>query len=310
MNNQEFWNRGHAAHAEPTTASAFGRLSRRGFLKSLAGTAAAALTGCTSKFGLRKCEIAPDAPMSDLVTHLNRNIDQIDSWRCPNVTLKTPWFPSVSGMIAVERPLNFRLEATAMGNSVADMGSNDDRFWFWMRNDEDPGILTAKHTCLAAAQRHMPLPFEPDWLIEALGVIPLDENEIDFERDPNNPKQCFFRRERTAPDGKSVLLTTTVDTCNGVIVGHSLADHKGRIIALAQMGEHEHNGKTGPVLPHKVTLQWPPAKLSLTMRMGAIEINPTSLASELFSMPNIAGCPVYDIGGETQQATHEGRAKV
>ena len=73
------------------SAPAAGHLSRRGFLKHLAGTAAAALSGCAaSKFRLSKCEIAPDTPFSDLVAHLNQNIDQINSWRCLNVGLKTP----------------------------------------------------------------------------------------------------------------------------------------------------------------------------------------------------------------------------
>lgn len=284
--------------------------SRRAFLRVVGGGIAASLTGCA----FRRCELADDTPLPDLIGHLNRNIDQINAWACHKVTVKPHggmlMMPSVSASIAVERPRNFRLVASAVTVDVADMGSNDERFWFWVRNDEEPGILTARHDCLQAAQQQMPLPFEPDWLIETLGVIPIDESEVEIEKHLTDPKRVYFRRQRTAPDGSQVELVSTVDTCQGTIVEHSLRNRSGDIIALARMSEHLHDGKTGVVLPHTVDLSWPRAKLGLSLRMGAIEINPTSISHKLFAMPQIADCPIYDIGGETQQASGIGRSKV
>ncbi|MDB5338443.1 MAG: hypothetical protein JWN70_4062 [Planctomycetaceae bacterium] len=307
-----FWNWGRPTIA--TEAAPRGTTSRRAFLRTVGGAISASLVGCTSKFGLRKCELAADMTHPDLVAHLNGNIDQINAWRCMHVKI-TPHggmmlAPSLSANMAVERPRNFRLQASIPTGNLVDLGSNDERFWFWMRNDEEPALLTARHDCLAAAQRQLPMPFEPDWLIEALGVIPLDENEIEFEKHPTDPKRVFFRRKRKAPDGSSVELVSTVDTCRGVIVDHSLSDRTGKIVALANMGEHERDGKTGAILPHHVELAWPLAKVGLKIRMGAIEINPETLSAKQFAMPEIANCPVYDIGGETQQAGHTGRAKV
>lgn len=311
----KFWNWGRtpAAVADSSQITSL-TTSRRGFLRTAVGTAATSVIGCTSKFGLRKCEITSDLPLADMVVHLNRNIDQINAWRCMHVKI-TPhgWMglaPSLSANMAVERPRNFRLQASIPTGNVADLGSNDERFWFWMRNDEEPVIVTARHDCLAAAQQQLPMPFEPDWLIEALGVIPLDEDEIEFERHPTDPKRAFFRRRRTGPDGSAVELVSTVDTCRGVILDHSLSDQTGKIVAVANMGEHERDGKSGVVLPHHVDLTWPQAKMGLKIRFGAIEVNPLTLSAKQFAMPEIANCPVNDIGGETQQASSTGRAKV
>ena len=314
MTRSGFWNWGRGANlAADSSPVATRTTSRRGFLRTAGSAVAASLIGCTSKFGLRKCELASDTPYPDIVAHLNRNIDQINAWQSMNVKV-TPHgllgLASLSANMAVERPRNFRLQASIPTGNVADLGSNDERFWFWMRNDEEPMIVTARHDCLAAAQRQLPMPFEPDWLIEALGVIPLDENEIEFEKHPTDPKRVFFRRKRTAPDGAPVELVSTVDICNGVIVDHSLSDKSGKIVALANMGEHLRDGKTGVSLPHFVQLAWPQAKMGLKIRMGAIEINPVALSAKQFTMPEIANCPVHDIGGETQQAEHTGRAKV
>ncbi len=297
--------------AAPDARSA---VSRRSFLRTMGGLAAGSLTGCVSGFGFKKCEIAKDLPFPDLVAYLNRNIDRIDAWRSDKVTLKAHGsilLPSLNAMMAVERPRNFRLQGTVVNSNVVDLGSNDERFWFWMKNDKEPGIVTARHDCLRAAQQRLPLPFEPDWLIEALGVIPLDPDEIKFERHESDPKKCLFRRRRKGPDGASLDLVTTVDTCQGTIISHSLADRAGNFVALARMSEHLHDGKTGILLPHTIELSWPQEKLGLTIRAGAIEVNPVTLPAKQFEMPRIADCPVYDIGGETQQASdEEGRAKV
>lgn len=305
MSQHGFWNWGRAAQAP---------VSRRAFVRSLGGLALASVTGCAQRFGMRKCELAADMPMPDIVAHLNQNIDQINSWRCTGVKLTAQGgmmlAPSVSASMAVERPRNFRLQARAVTIDVADMGSNNERFWCWVKNDEDPVILTARHECLQAAQQQMPLPFEPDWLIEALGVIPIDEQEVEFEKHATEPKRVNFRRQRKAPDGSPVELVSTVDTCHGVFVEHRLLTRTGQVIALAKMGEHLRDGKSGVVLPHQVELSWPDTKMGLNIRMGAIEINPETLSEKLFEMPTIADCRVYDMGGETQQATHTGRSKV
>ncbi|MDB5389891.1 MAG: hypothetical protein JWM11_5537, partial [Planctomycetaceae bacterium] len=246
---------------------------------------------------------------SDLVDHLNRNIDQINSCSCYDSTIwaegGTFLAPSLTADIAIERPRNFRLRAKALNMDMVDLGSNEERFWFWGK--EENVILTARHDQMAAAQRQLPLPFEPDWLIEALGVIPLDEHEIEFEKHPTEPKRVFFRRQRKAPDGSPVEIVSTVDTCLGVILEHSLRDRSGRIIALAKMSEHIRDGKKGMELAHTVALSWPQAKLGLKIRMGKIDIDPGSLPQQLFQMPDMK-CEVVDIGGNgraAQQVVHE-----
>lgn len=284
--------------------------SRRTFLRLVGGGIAASLTGCA----FRRCELASDTPIPDLIGHLNTNIDQITSWRSFDVNLKPRGAmmvaPSVAATVVVERPNNFRLHATALSVDVADLGANDERFWFWVKNDEEPGIMTARHDCLQEAQKHLPMPIDPRWLIEAMGVIPIDETEVDIEKHPTDPKRVFFRRKRTSPNGSQVDLVSTVDTCQGVIVEHSLVNRSGDILALARLSEHQRNGKNGPVLPHTIEFGWPQEKVGLSLRIGKLEINPSTLSEQTFEMPQIANCPVYDIGGELQQASGVGKSKV
>lgn len=301
-------------------AGPFDSVSRRAFVGSILGGLAAAFTGCAFK----KCELAADTPTPDLINYLNRNIDLTDSWRCDKVSIKLHGVPVIvpqlSAALAIQRPRNFRLQASMAvgGGNLVDLGSNDDKFWFWMRDDKQPAILCARHDCLQQAQRNLPMPFDPEWLMEILGLVPLDPHEIKVEKHPTNLKQCFFRRNRTAPDGSRVELVSTVDTCAGVIIDHSLTDGVGNMIALAHMSEHLRDGKSGIELPHTVDLSWPQAGMGLKLRLGAIEVNPVTLSEKQFTMPKIANCPVYDIGEtpeggkeEIEQAGgDEGKAKV
>lgn len=274
--------------------------TRRGFLQVSGGVILSSLTGCAGwRVGHKmKGELAPNLPMPDLVSHLNANTNQIDSWYCSNVGVSAEgaMIPPVtlSADIGIERPRNFRLIAKAVMADFVDLGSNDERFWFWEKSQNM--VLTARHDRIAAAQQQLPLPFEPDWLIEALGVIPLDESEIEFEKDSTNPKRVYFKRQRKTPDGIPVELVSTVDSNLGVILEHRLIDQHGKVIANAIMGEHERDAKTKIVLAHNVSLSWPAAKLKLNMRLGKIDTNPP-LPRKLFSMPD-KKCEVVDIGGD------------
>ena len=68
-----------------------------------------------------------------------------------------------------QKPRNFRLSAKALGNTAADLGSNDREFWFWISKNEPPYLYHCSYEDYARGVR-MPLPFQPDWIVEALGV--------------------------------------------------------------------------------------------------------------------------------------------
>ena len=44
----------------------------------------------------------------------------------------------LSGFIAAQKPLGFRLMADVLGKSAVDIGSNNDEFWYWISQDKPP----------------------------------------------------------------------------------------------------------------------------------------------------------------------------
>ena len=270
--------------------------SRRAMLLGVAGLLAG--SGCA--WHKKNIVFHEDVPWSQLTEHLNQNIRHTTAWRCTSAKI-TPHGPlaltaSLSANLAVEAPKNFRLMANSPVGNEVDIGSNDEHFWFWIRRDDPPGLYMCEHSQVQAAQHRMPLPFEPDWLIDTLGVIPLDEQELEWEDHQTNPKMAFFRRRRLSPQGEPVELVTLVDKRQGLMLEHSLVDQNRKMIARAVMQEHETDAKTGVVLPHTIELSWPRQGMGMSLRMGAIVVNPANLTADNFSMPAPKNCPVYDLG--------------
>lgn len=245
-----------------------------------------------------RCAMQPNIELPELVSHLNHNSERMQSWQCKAVKISAQGglglAPSLAASVCVDQNRKFRLIAQSpIGNEV-DIGSNPERFWFWVKRADEPGIYTCKHEAIHLVQQQMPLPFEPDWLIECLGVVPIDPTEVTWEKHPTDPKLAFLKRSRQSPNGETVELTTMVDTCKGVILEHSLIDGHGRTIARAELNEYAIDKATGVALPHRVVLEWPQEKMGLMLRLGHIEVNPT-VNEQMYALPNMPRYPTYDL---------------
>jgi hypothetical protein len=117
----------------------------------------------------------------------------------------------VDGMLALERPRNFKLRLKHTGGEVADIGSNDDEFWIWTKDSEDKAVYFCKYD----SEGNCPLAGElqPDWIIEALGlrVIPDDEiDQITVARGKEPDTLVLTHRPARMGAGESVVRVTVL----------------------------------------------------------------------------------------------------
>ena len=260
------------------------------------------------------CVLPPNASKSELITHLNENIAKLNAWRSTDVRIQTRGPGGIpiklAAVIAVESPRGFRLRArSTLGGDEADFGSNAERFWFWMRRSEPKYVFTARHADLHLVQQRMRIPFQPDWLMEALGVIPLDESQYTLERSGTEAGVAKLVSDRLSPDGKLVRQVVLVDTCHGFIKQHSLHDSAGELIARATLKDHKHDVSTGVTLPRQIDLFWPETKMSLSMHLDGVEINPTGIPEQTWQLPNIRGYPPFDMGPRLRRNQFEGQVR-
>ena len=219
--------------------------------------------------------LAVDATQEEILSHLNNERARLNGWRSTDVRVAARGegivAPKLSARLSVETPRNLRMMASSLRGEEVDFGSNDDRFWFWMRASRPKYMLTGSHDGLAQ-QPSMPLPFPPSWLMEALGVIPIDPRGIQMLRPDGNKDQVQLISAEYL-QGQRMQRIMVVDLHLGQITEHALYDASENLVASASMSEFKPS-PAGVTLPHQIELHWPSQGTELTLEIGSIEVNP------------------------------------
>ena len=118
--------------------------------------------------------LPPTASLQQVIDVVNDNSARVQSLSTTRATISTPGFPSLNANIAFQRPRSFRLVAQKFIGPEVDLGSNDELLWFWMKRTQPPALFYCRHEQFAVSAARQIMPVEPEWLIEALGVVTFD----------------------------------------------------------------------------------------------------------------------------------------
>lgn len=262
-------------------------------------------SGCNWNLpGLRKepppSPLSANPTKSEVVAHLNDNINRIQSWQSTkvNISAKGPGMITIplSGKIAVANPQNFRLTVESLRGHEADFGSNPERFWIWKRGSNANQVVTCQHHNFGYLQSQLPIPIHPDWLMDSLGVIPIDESEVTMLPPDSETGLISLVSSQSMPGARPIRRVILVDPASGQIVAHSLHDESGKTIALATIVDYTYDAQTGAILPSHIELDWPENGAKMTLRIENIEINPNMLPQQIWTMPS--DLHVLDVGQE------------
>jgi hypothetical protein len=273
---------------------------------ALAGLLVLASVGCQIAMPFARNEygspLAENAGLEEVVHRVNTNIEHLQAWRSSDLRISGKSLPvHLTGHIAVERPRNFRLTASALGmTDEADFGSNAQWFWFWVRRGSPPYVFRAQHDDMARSEAlRQAIPFQPDWLIEALGVSPIDPKQVSRIEPGEDHQTVNLISDLLSPSNQPVQKVVRVDLRHGVVLGHYLYDANRRLIAKADLGKFQ--VQEGIILPHLISLDWPQAGMQINLELGQIDINPTLVATHVFEVPNKEPMyPTKDIGAITR----------
>ena len=285
-------------------------LTRQSYFMLLSLIVCGTLPGCLSARGLiatRHRDPLAGAPrlqnvrnprVEEVVAHLNQNTNRIQSWRANSVKIRADKW-SLAGTIAVEKGRHLRLVVTSLRGNEVDLGCNHERFWVWSR-EMDPSFVTCKHENLERARHQLGIPFEPDWLLQALGVSPLPSTGISMELDAAN-EQARLVEQVVSVEAAPMRRVVLVDLKRGIVLEHSLYTVSGSSnsartrIAMAKLGDHRLDQESGVVLAHRVLIELPQNNMSMTMNLGEVQINPKSIPSVVWDMPQIRDCQVVHL---------------
>jgi hypothetical protein len=246
--------------------------------------------------------LPPNPTVEQVVEVVNRNSSQIQSFSTNQASISGTGFPSLGASVAFQRQKRFRLRAgTGLTGTEVDLGSNDDLFWFWLRRNQPPALYYCRHNQFASLATSQAIPFEPRWLVEALGVSELDPGlPHQLTTLPNDRLRIDTIRD--TPEGP-VKKITILDGSQGWVLEQYIFDPQRRLLASSVASEHRRDPLSGLVMPRVVAIHCPPAQFSMRIDLGNIEINRLSGdPASLWSMPNYPGASLVDLASQPPQA--------
>jgi hypothetical protein len=208
----------------------------------------------------------------------------------------------LSGYMAMERPKDFRLEMKFHSNPQADIGSNDQGFWFWIKDNKDKAIYVCDYEHINSSP--LAVTMQPEWILEAMGLREITDREAATisAKAADKPGQMILTQLRKDSNGKMVTKETLVNESNGEIIEHRLyAGAKDELLARATISQYQHvellptdadPSGSKVAIPSKFRLEWMVEKFALDISMSDLKVNPQfpkEQQAALFTEPDIKG---------------------
>jgi hypothetical protein len=258
------------------------------FALALGLGAVALLPGChaggTSGLSAKPAPTLPNVSLTatEAIEAHNLNAAKVQALEArPRISVDAPGAPraSVDGRMALERPRNFKLQMTPTMRStpVADIGSNDDEFWFWTESKQDKNVYVCAYNDVDRAP--LSSAFQPDWIVEAMGLRTISREEA--RQITSKPGDAYgtikLVSSRRGKNGETLIKETVLDH-SGRIKEHRLYQGQGKdraLLAYATIEEFRPipvEGKETVTLPYRFRLAWVPEKLILDVLLNSPKV--------------------------------------
>lgn len=294
-----------------------GNARRRAVWLSFCILHSAFLVGCVGLTGGSKTPPAPIVPLTqtpskdDLIYYMNRNASTLRSLDVRDLSLDITGGGQTIGVSAslyCQQPRNFRMRAKkpAIGTPAADIGSNQDEFWYWISEDKPPDLYHCSYSDLSRGIR-LPFPVEPEWVMEALGMRRIDPARTENYSIEVRGKFIELTEKATSSAGQPIKKVTIFNNGNAggttpQIVGYRAYDAQGKLTCQATIDRVQRD-PTGAVVPHKALFEWPAQKLKLKMTLDEVTVNNPETDVQrnppLFSRPVLKDVRSFDLARGT-----------
>ena len=277
-------------------------------------------TGCESLKRLGQWNRPPantamleDRDPAQFVSYLNQQAGYLQSIRYDDVAVSArgpegPMPRLTEGTLACTKPRNFRMMSGHLltSGTEVDLGSNDQEFWMYIKRPE-PTLLYASHTDFSAGKAALPIPFETDWVLEALGMSTYDPT-LAYSADLDQKDRVYtLSWDAMTPRGDAVrkVIVFSGDRESGErpqVRKHVVLDANRNVVASAEIVEVERivvpappNSRQAEVaytVPRHVILEWPQQQYKMDLKLAKPRVNEGMSEREFnffFRRPDISG---------------------
>lgn len=244
-----------------------------------------------------------------LVKYMNENAARVKTVRVDDLSIDATMGNQsfgLRGRVLAEKPSNFRMKVTALGKDEVDIGSNAQEFWFWAAKNPDPyQYFCSYHDLHEGRVRMMPLPVQPEWVMEAMGLGsygPADK----YKLEANDANTIRLVEKVKSPQGYPVRKVIVMNRkevkspAPQVTAFLLLDDSNGQEICSAHITSTTVDRSTGAILPYKMELRMPTQKMRMALKMDGLAVN-TQLANTSFVRQPMAGIEPFNLAtGKTE----------
>jgi hypothetical protein len=225
---------------------------------------------------------------------------------------------SLHGDLSAQQPRNFRMTGTGNVGGRADLGSNSEQFWIYVdAPTQKPLYVYASHTDFEKGIAKLPggIPFEPEWVMQALGMHIFPPNLRYNEPAINTSERTYtLSWHATTPSGMTVLKEVVFEADvaregKPQVKKHVIRDTKNnKVICYAEVKSVKSvpipgpDPRSAPLLvqcPTQIVLHWEIQKFELDLSLTNVQVNQRfseEQARRIFSRPpEFPGAPGVDL---------------
>jgi hypothetical protein len=221
----------------------------------------------------------------------------------------------LDGRLALERPRNFKLELSHIRSTVADIGSNNERFWFWVQSKKDKSVYVCDYADLRSTT--LAVTYQPDWIVEAMGLKAIKTDEAALIKSRPGPQLGTttlvfppagaggrtYSRIMIVSDETRRVKEFRVLSSDGKIMIAQATIKKYRELPASGSGKETGSVPQTCYLPEIIVLDWKREQLSLDVTLKDVKINQFDPArrTALFVEPAPSGYAKVNLAELTRQ---------
>jgi hypothetical protein len=270
------------------------------FVTAVFGVGLIAIAGCNStRWGhLKSPETGggaarpPDGQVQSvemLVAYLNNNAGRIHTIQADSIDVTASMAgeqpPNLRGKLVATKPDGFRMSLNGPVGlmQVADLGSNRDEFWFWIKGPigQPAPQYYCRYKDLDKGVAFMPVPFQPQWIMETLGLGPYgpperykleyDDQTLRLVEKTRSPQGIVVRKVIVMKRRAAKALAGEPQVTHYLLID----DLTNKEICSAHIAQVMVDPTTGAVLPKKLDLVWRERNATLSITMERVAVNGT-----------------------------------
>ena len=248
--------------------------------------------------------LAQNASLDDVIAAVNNNNAKKQRLNTTDARITIDGAAvSLSSNIVYESPKKYRATGEAFLSKQFDIGSNNELFWVWIKQDQRNAIYFGRHEQYESNPVRDTFQIDPGWLIESMGMCVFQPPPHEQHRLVARTAEGSWVIETQRPTALGTYTKyTTVDGKTACVLMQELRNPSGQIVASAISQSHALDTSTGITYPETVDMLFSMQgkKLAMRLSIGRVQFNQASpFTADAFTMPTYPGYDVVDICGQS-----------